>query len=307
MKRVAFLFPGQGAQYVGMGKEFSQAFPIVRQVFEEADDLLKEPLSKIIFEGPENLLTQTKHSQLAIFVTSLALLRTVPLTPKICSGLSLGEYSALVASGRLSFQDGLLLVRERALLMNAACEKTSGGMAAVLGLDAEGVFEAVRGLEGVWVANYNAPGQTVISGTKEGIERATAPLKERGAKRVIPLTVHGAFHSGLMQSARDGLAPIIAKTPFKESRIELVMNVPGAFVKETAEIKRYLTAQVTESVRWEQGILAMEGKVDFFFEIGCGKTLSGLNRKIGVSAPTRSIEVPTDLDTAMQELSICNC
>ncbi len=307
MKKIAFLFPGQGAQYVGMGKEFSQAFPIVRQVFEEADDLLKEPLSKIIFEGPGELLNQTKYSQLGIFVTSMALLRTIPLTPKICSGLSLGEYSALVASGRLSFQDGLLLVRERALLMNAACEKTSGGMAAVLGLNGEEVSEAVRGLEGVWVANYNSPGQTVISGTREGIEKGAVRLKERGAKRIVPLTVHGAFHSGLMQSAREGLAPIIDKISFKESAIELVMNVPGAFVKETAEIKRYLTAQVTESVRWEQGILAMKGKVDFFFEIGCGKTLTGLNRKIGIPQPIRSVEVPIDLDIAMQELSICNC
>lgn len=299
-KRLAFLFPGQGAQYVGMGKAFFDAFPLAKETFQEADDILKENLTKIIFEGPEALLTQTKNSQLGIFVVSMAMLHNVPLKPDVCSGLSLGEYSALAASHRLGFKETLLLVRERAILMNAACEKTSGTMAAVLGLDAAGIEAAVKGLNGVWVANYNAPGQTVISGTKEGIELAASVLKEHGAKRVIPLTVHGAFHSGLMQSARDGLAPFIAKAPIQDSPIDFVMNVPGNYVKDIAEIKRCLAAQVTESVRWEQGIRAMKD-VDLFIEIGCGKTLTGLNRKIGVE--TRSVEAPADLDVLIKELS----
>jgi [acyl-carrier-protein] S-malonyltransferase len=300
MKR-AFIFPGQGAQYVGMGKDFFDSFAVAKETFEEADDLLNFSLSKIIFEGPEDLLTQTKNSQVAIFVTSMAILRTMQqqlprLTPSVCAGLSLGEYTALCASNRLSFADTLLLVRERARLMNEACEKVPGTMAAVLGLDAEGIAAAVKDLKGVWVANYNAPGQTVISGTKEGIEKAALVLKERGAKRVIPLTVHGAFHSGLMQSAQDGLAPFVERAPIVDSHIEFVMNVPGAFVKSTEEIRQNLIAQVTQSVRWEQGVEAMKtAGVDFFLEIGCGKTLSGLNRKMGISSMS-SVEKVTDLE-----------
>lgn len=220
MKRAAYLFPGQGAQYPGMGKDFFDVFAISRETFEEADEYLGERLSKIIFEGPEAVLTQTKHSQLAIFVNSAAILRALiqqlpDLKPAICAGLSLGEYTALFASGRLGFKETLFLVRERSRLMNDACEKIPGTMAAVLGLHAPEVEAAVKGLKGVWVANYNCPGQTVISGTKEGVEKGAEALKARGAKRVLPLTVHGAFHSGLMQPAQDALAPFIAAAPIR--------------------------------------------------------------------------------------------
>lgn len=307
-KKVAFLFPGQGAQYVGMGRDFYEAFSIAKETFQEADELLKESLSRLIFEGPEEKLTETKNSQIAIFVVSTAILRTIQqqfpdLTPALCSGLSLGEYTALCASGRLGFADTLRLVRERARLMNLACERTAGTMAAVLGLDAIGIEAAVRGMEGVWVANYNAPGQTVVSGTKEGIEKAMAALKEKGAKRVIPLSVHGAFHSGLMQSAQEGLAPWIERAPLQESPIPFVMNVPGDFAKETQEIRRNLIRQVTQSVRWEQGILAANAfGVDLYVEIGCGKTLAGLNKKIGGTAPTVSVDKTADLEALSQQL-----
>lgn len=300
--KIAYLFPGQGAQYVGMGKDFFDSFSIAKETFQEADDLLGENLSKIIFEGPEDILTQTKNSQVAIFVTSMAILRVVQkelsdLSPSVCAGLSLGEYTALCASGRLSFAETLRLVRERARLMNEACEKVPGTMAAVLGMDALGIEAAVKGLRGVWVANFNAPGQTVISGTKEGIDHAGLFLKAKGAKRVIPLTVHGAFHSELMRSAQDGLAPFIEQTIFKPSSVEFVMNVPGHFVKTDEEIRRYLTAQVTQSVRWEQGILAMkEAGVELFLEIGCGKTLSGLNKKMGILSMS-AVEKVVDLET----------
>jgi [acyl-carrier-protein] S-malonyltransferase len=289
----AFIFPGQGAQYVGMGKDFYEAFAIARETFEEADEWLGEKLSKIIFEGPEEVLNQTKYSQLAIFVVSMAILRTLDLKPDVCAGLSLGEYTALCASGRLGFKETLLLIKERARLMNEACEKVPGTMAAVLGMDAEAIEEAVKGL--VWVANYNAPGQTVISGTKEGVEKAAIILKEKGAKRVIPLVVHGAFHSGLMQVAQDGLKPFVDRIQLKESEIDFVMNVPGDFVKEG--IKKNLIEQVTHSVRWQQGIEAMKkAGVELFIEIGCGKTLTGLNKKMG--ANTISIEKVTDLEVA---------
>ena len=307
-EKIAYLFPGQGAQYPGMGQEFAASFSIAKETFEEADDLLGENLSQVIFEGPEELLTQTKYSQLGIFVVSMAILRTIAqqvpdMRPIVCAGLSLGEYSALCASGKLAFKDTLLLVRERARLMNRACETTTGAMAAVLGLNSEEIEQALSGCSGIWVANYNCPGQTVISGTLDGMEKAGRILKERGAKRVLPLTVHGAFHSGLMQSAQDGLAPLIAAAPISESSIVLVMNVPGALVVPVSQIKECLTRQVTHSIRWEQGIRSMEG-IELFFEIGCGKTLTGLNKKIGVAGTTFSIERPADLE---QIGDLCNC
>ncbi len=309
-KKIAFLFPGQGAQYPGMGKDFYDAFPVAKAVFDEADQILNENLSKVIFEGPADLLTQTKNSQTAIFVASIAILRTIQqqlpdLEPAVCSGLSLGEYTALCASNRLDFANTLKLVRERARLMNEACEKVPGTMAAVLGLDALGIQAAVKGLEGVWVANYNAPGQTVVSGTKEGIEKAALILKEKGAKRVLPLTVHGAFHSGLMQSAQDGLSPWIEKAPIQDSRIAFVMNVPGGFVKTVPEIRRNLICQVTQSVSWEQGIEAMKASgIDLYLEIGCGKTLAGLNKKIGIDPPTVSVDKTADLEVLARLLEL---
>lgn len=300
MKKMAFLFPGQGAQYPGMGKDFSLAFAVARETFEEADEILNEKLSKIIFEGPEDVLTQTRNSQVAIFVVSMAILRVLrqqmpEFVPFVCSGLSLGEYTALCASGRLGFAETLKLVQERGRLMNEACERTSGTMAAVLGLDSASIEAAVKGLNGVWVANYNAPGQTVISGTREGIEAAVITLKEKGAKRVIPLTVHGAFHSGLMLSAQEGLASWIERTNIQESETVFVMNVPGAPVEVISEIKKNLTLQVTQSIRWEQGIQAIQKMgVDLYLEIGCGKTLTGLNKKMGIEG--LSIDKIADLD-----------
>lgn len=308
MKKTAFLFPGQGAQYPGMGKDFFETFAVARETFEEADDILGEKLSTLIFNGPEELLTETRNSQLAIFVTSVAILRVIQqqlpdLVPTVCAGLSLGEYTALYASGRLGFADTLKLIQERARLMNKACEKIPGTMAAILGLDALGIESAVKELKDVWVANYNAPGQTVISGTQEGIERAGQVLKEKGAKRVIPLTVHGAFHSGLMKSAQEGLFPWIQAAPIRESQIELVMNVPGKSVKSIEEIKKNLTSQVTQSIRWEQGIASMQRMgIEIFIEIGCGKTLTGLNRKMGIAG--LSVDKVADLDI----LGVtCNC
>ncbi len=308
MKKVVFLFPGQGAQYPGMGKDFYDAFTIAKETFQEADDLLQESLSKIIFEGPEELLTKTKNSQLAIFVVSVAITRVLQqqlpsLVPVACSGLSLGEYSALWATGRLSFKDALLLVRERARLMNEACEKVPGTMAAVLGMSAGEIDAALKGVPNVWVANYNCPGQTVISGTVDGVANGTQILKAAGAKRIIPLQVHGAFHSGLMRSAEEALAPFVAKAPLIESSIGFVMNAPGNFVVSLEEIRRQLVSQITHSVRWEQGIQAIDKKgVDLYLEIGCGKTLCGLNKKIGATAPSLSIDKLVDLEGSLRQI-----
>lgn len=309
-KKIAFLFPGQGAQYIGMGKDFVESFAAARLTFEEADEILKRKLSKIILEGPEATLTETRNSQTGIYVTSIALLRTLQelfphLTPTVAAGLSLGEYTALYATNRLSFADGLTLVQRRGDYMNDACEATKGTMAVILGLDAPAVESLVKEVnmpKDLWAANFNCPGQVVISGTSKGIELGSAAAKAKGAKRVLPLQVSGAFHSGLMKQAEERLSEYILHAPIKESTIELVMNVPGTAVKDLNQIKSNLIKQVTHSVRWEQGVRYMaDSGVDLFIEIGCGKTLAGFNKRIGVTAPTISIEKIEDLNLLEKE------
>jgi len=307
-KRVGYIFPGQGAQYPGMGKDFAETFAVARETFEEADDILQESLSRVIFEGPETELTKTKNSQLAIFIVSAALLRSFQtqfrINPAVCAGLSLGEYTALWASGKMTFQETLLLVRQRANFMNEACETVPGTMAAVLGLDGPAVLSAMQNISGVWVANYNCPGQIVISGTEAAIIEAAASLKIVGAKRVIPLQVHGAFHSGLMQKAQDQLKPFIERAPLIDSPIALAMNAPGGIVSDLAEIRRQLILQVTGSVRWEQLIQSIESNGPHqYFEIGCGKTLAGFNKKMGF--PTLNVEKISDLEKIAHEMEAC--
>lgn len=309
--KFAFVFPGQGAQYPGMAKDFVQFYPTARQTFEEADDLLNEKLSAIIFEGPESVLTQTKNSQLGIFVVSMALLRVLQekfpeIQPNVCAGLSLGEYTALCASGRLSFSDTLFLVKHRGQYMNDACEQHSGKMAVVLGLEGpqvESLVQEVNMPNDLWAANFNCPGQTVISGTLKGIEAATALAKTKGAKRVLPLQVHGAFHSGLMSSAELRLKTHIDASEIKNSSIDFVMNVPGDYVQEKDLIKQFLIKQVTNPVRWEQSVRQMDSKgVDCFIEIGPGKTLAGFQKRIGTVGVSLSLEKVEDLKTLEQQL-----
>ena len=304
--KIAFLFPGQGAQYPGMAKDFFENFPIAKRTFEEADDLLGRKLSDIILNGPENVLTETKNSQVGIFVVSVAILRAIAtLFPQLnahtAAGLSLGEYTALTASERLPFAETLSLVQYRGLFMNDACEATKGTMAVIMGLDAEAVESLVKEANmpnDLWTANFNCPGQVVISGTMRGIEKGSELAKAKGAKRVLNLQVHGAFHSGLMQQAEERLAEHIHYAQFKESPIDLVMNVTGTAVKEVPLIKQNLIKQVTHSVRWEQGIRFMTQQgIDLFLEMGCGKTLAGFNKRIGVLAPTISIEKTEDVRT----------
>lgn len=307
MKNGRFFFPGQGAQYVGMARDFYESFPIARETFAEADDCLSMNLGRLILEGPAEELTLTKNSQLAIFVVSMAMLRVLqqqlPLcAPQVCAGLSLGEYTALVASRRMTFIDCLQLVQARALFMHQACEACEGTMRVVLGMEAEAVEKAVAGLQSmhkVWVANLNCPGQVVIAGTNHGVEAASEVLKKLGAKRILPLDVSGAFHSGLMADAQLQLAPRIVQANIQESQIALVMNVPGDYVSSLADVRENLIQQVTGTVRWEKGIRAMcAAGVGCFLEIGCGKTLSGMNKKIGLPADNiLSLEKLADLDT----------
>lgn len=303
-KKIAFLFPGQGAQYIGMGSDFVHHFSAARLTFEEADEILKRPLSKIVLEGPQDELLQTKNSQTGIFVASMAIFRVVKelfdFQPYACAGLSLGEYTALTAAEWISFRDALPLVQLRGQLMNEPCEEYPGTMAVIMGLSNEEVENVVNEIEmpeDIWVANYNCPGQIVISGTKRGIEAAVGKATDMGAKRAMALAVHGAFHSGLMKKAEAKLTPSILKTPLQKGPIQIVMNIKGDFATDLEEVRLNMAKQVTGSVRWEQGIRALEkAGVDLFIDFGPGKSLAGLNKRIGVKVPTLSIEKLEDLE-----------
>ncbi len=314
--KIAFIFPGQGAQYPAMGKDFYDEFSLARQTFEEANDLLGRDLADIVLNGPKELLTETKNSQTGIYVVSIAILRVIQdlfptITPSICAGLSLGEYTAATAAGYLTFQDGLPLVQYRGQYMNDACVATDGSMAVVLGLSAEKVEELVSTLampNDLWAANFNCPGQTVVSGTQKGLDAFALLAKEAGAKRVLPLQVHGAFHSGLMISAQEKLQEHVVQLSFDTPNSELVMNVTGRIEKNAEQIKHNLIQQVTSPVRWEQSIHAIDKTgVDLYFEMGPGKTLAGFNKRIGVKAPTVSIEKVAEIKNLEEALACSNC
>ncbi|NGX46894.1 MAG: Malonyl CoA-acyl carrier protein transacylase [Chlamydiae bacterium] len=303
-RKVAFLFPGQGAQYPGMGRDFFENFSAAKQVFAKADEILGYPFSELIFNGSAEKLTLTKNSQLAIFITSIAILRVLQeqnpdLKPTMCGGLSLGEYTALVAAGKLTFEEALPLVKARGEFMDEACTNRPGTMQVVLGLELPIVEEVVSGLSGVWIANLNCPGQIVISGTKEGIEKAASQLKEKGARRVMPLDVSGAFHSGLMQSAQDRLAPLIQEVHMSNSDVVLVMNACGDKVEALEELRKNMIEQVISPVCWQSCVESMvDSGVELFIEMGPGKTLAGMNKRIGVQIPTVSVEKVEEVEYA---------
>lgn len=312
--KAAFLFPGQGAQYPGMGKDFYDQFIVAKRVFDEADHLLGWSLSKLIFDGPADELVLTKYSQLAIYVTSSAILRVVlsefpDVKPVFCAGLSLGEYTALMAAGVLSFSACLELVRVRAEAMHLACEERAGSMRVVLGLSEEVVASVLSQLNPphpIGIANLNCPGQVVIAGSLEALSLAEEPLKAAKAKRILPLDVSGAFHSGLMKSAQEALRAQIGLTVFTNGLASVVMNVTGSVPASLDLMRSLLIDQVVSCVRWEKGILYLEAQdVDFYLEMGPGKTLSGMNKRIGSLKPTYSIEKVADLDK-MREV-LCNC
>lgn len=288
----AYVFPGQGAQFTGMGKSLYEDSEMARELFERANSILGYRITDVMFEGSADDLKQTKVTQPAIFLHSVIMAKTMGsgFAPDMVAGHSLGEFSALVAAGGLSFEDGLSLVYKRAMAMQEACEITPSTMAAVLGLDDARVEEICSGISGVVVpANYNCPGQLVISGETTAVEAACAALKEAGAKRALILPVGGAFHSPMMEPAREKLAEAIRQTQFSKPVCPIYQNVTAKAVWDATEIQENLITQLTAPVRWTQSVQQMvtDGATEFI-EVGPGNVLQGLVKKIEPTAQVAS-------------------
>ncbi|WP_299106839.1 ACP S-malonyltransferase [uncultured Winogradskyella sp.] len=294
----AYIFPGQGAQFSGMGLDLYENSPLAQELFEKANDILGFHITDIMFEGSAEDLKETKVTQPAIFLHSVILAKTIGdiMKPDMVAGHSLGEFSALVAAGALTFEDGLKLVSQRAQAMQKACELQPSTMAAVLGLDDEIVEKVCSQIEGVVVAaNYNCPGQLVISGDVEAINKACVAMKDAGARRALVLPVGGAFHSPLMEPAREELAAAIENTTFSKPNCPIYQNVTAKAVTDENEIKANLISQLTAPVRWTQSVQQMvKDGASNFTEVGPGKVLQGLVKKINREAVTASATFETN-------------
>lgn len=288
----AYIFPGQGAQFTGMGLDLYENSPLAQELFEKANDILGFTITDIMFEGTAEALKETKVTQPAIFLHSVILAKTLGASfkPDMVAGHSLGEFSALVANGSLTFEDGLRLVSKRALAMQKACEIQPSTMAAVLGLDDAIVENVCTNTQGIVVAaNYNCPGQLVISGEIDAINRACETLKEKGARRALVLPVGGAFHSPLMEPAREELAAAIENTIFNKPNCPIYQNVTANAVNDETSIKTNLISQLTAPVRWTQSVQQMIADgATLFTEVGPGNVLQGLVKKINRDAETAS-------------------
>lgn len=295
MRKTAFVFPGQASQYVGMGKDLYENSLTARKFFEEAGSILGFPLSKFCFEGPEEELKRTKVQQPAIFVHSVILTRLLQnIEPDMAAGHSLGEYSALVCAGALSFEDGLRLVQLRGELMQKACEENPGTMAAIIGLETNVVEELCNEASHagiVQAANFNSPGQITVSGSLAGVRKLMELAKGRGAKLAKELAVSGAFHSPLMQSAQEGLHTALAEVGFKNAHLPVYANVTARAIKRPDEIRELLYHQVTSPVRWEESVLNMiSDGATRFVEVGPGKVLQGLIKRIDSSVEVVGVD-----------------
>lgn len=305
--KTAFLFPGQGAQKCGMGESFAKYDEAAKKVYENASRLLDLDMEELVFTENKKL-DMTEYTQAAMVTTGIAMLKVIEKTSlkaDVCAGLSLGEYEALYLAGAISEEDAIVLARHRGKLMQEAVPLGVGTMAAVLNLDAAVIEDCLKDIENVWIANYNCPGQIVISGTVAAVEKAGEKLKEAGAKRVLPLNVSGPFHSGLLKPAGDKLYEYLKNVDIKKPTIPYVANYTAEFVYDDKDIKELLRKQVFGSVRFEQSIRNMlkEG-VDTFIEIGPGKVLGGFVKKIDKEAKVYSIETVEDMNNVIKELGL---
>lgn len=304
---IAFVFPGQGAQYVGMGVDLADRYSVARRVFDEASAAVGIDLLTLCREGPEDLLRETENTQPAILTCSWAVAAVLAehgVRPQLAAGLSLGEYTALVAAGALGFADAVGLVRQRGRFMQEAAHGRSTAMAAILGLDAEHVVETCRQTPGmVEAANFNAPGEVTIAGEVDAVNAASAQLRSAGARRVIPLAVSAPFHTSLMQPAADRLARVLEEVVVHDARIPVVANVSAQTVRTADEIRTALVAQVASPVRWEQSVRTLQALGGTaFVEVGPGTTLAGLVKKTAPGAEAFSVGTQATLDVALTRL-----
>ncbi|MCQ5145858.1 ACP S-malonyltransferase [Enterocloster bolteae] len=305
MSKIAFIFPGQGAQACGMGQDFYEQTETGKRIFDKATELMGFSMPQLCFEENDRL-DITEYTQAAMVTASIAMMRVLEengIMPDVAAGLSLGEYCALAAAGVMSDEDAIRTVRQRGILMQEAVPVGEGAMAAILALDAAAIEEVTGAMEGVWIANYNCPGQIVISGEKAAVEEACEKLKAAGAKRAVMLNVSGPFHSGMLADAGEKLGEVLSQVELHEPQIPYVANVTAQYVKSAAEVKELLTRQVSSSVRWQQSVEAMIADgVDTFIEIGPGKTLAGFMRKISRDVKTLNVEKLEDIGKVAETL-----
>ena len=305
MSKIAFIFPGQGAQKAGMGKDFYENSKTAAEVIDRASELLGLDMKALCFEE-NDLLDQTEYTQAALVTVCMAMekvLRERGLAPDVTAGLSLGEYCAIASAGGMSTENAITTVRKRGILMQNAVPGGQGAMAAVLGLDAGKIEEVLADRSGVMIANYNCPGQIVITGWKEDVEQAADALKEAGAKRVLPLNVSGPFHSSLLEQAGEELGKELEQVHFSDLQIPYVTNVTAEYVTDITKTKELLARQVASSVRWQQSMeLLIADGVDTFVEIGPGRTLAGFLRKINREVKVYNVGTWEDVDKVVNEL-----
>ncbi|MFR5634668.1 MAG: ACP S-malonyltransferase [Monoglobales bacterium] len=305
MSKIAFIYPGQGAQVCGMGQDFYEQTETGKQVFDLATEILGFSVPELCFTKNDRL-DITEYTQAAMVTTSIAMTKVLEekgVKPDVAAGLSLGEYCALYAAGAMTEKDAIATVRQRGILMQEAVPVGQGAMAAILAMDASAIEEVISGIDGVQIANYNCPGQIVISGKKEAVETACEKLKEAGAKRAIMLNVSGPFHSRMLTGAGEKLGEVLEQVEIHPLSIPYVANVTAEYMTDAADVKPLLMKQVSSSVRWEQSVRAMLADgVDTFIEIGPGKTLAGFMKKIDRTVKVLNIEKLEDVDKVVEEV-----